>query len=209
MFMRHIGLTGNIATGKSYAAGHFASLGARIINADHIAHELLEYGTDVYQNVLTEFGAEILRADGSIDRKRLGEVVFSSEEKRRRLNAITHPAVRNAILREIAAIEKDACGEIIIVEAALLVETGGYKEYDGLIVTVCDPATQLYRLMARDGLTESAAQSRIASQLPMKEKVRLADYVIDTSGTPACTREQVEAIYRKLLLKKSSPENSL
>ena len=192
--MLRIGLTGNIAVGKSCAAARFAELGASVIDADSVSRELMEPGAQVYFRVVEAFGPEILQKDGTIDRRRLGGVVFASEESRRLLESIAHPAIGDAIAMKIAENEAD----IVIVDAALMIETGGYKEYDRLIVVACSPATQLARLMARDGLTESEARARIAAQMPTDEKIRFADHVIDTSGSLESTLEQVDGIYRKL-----------
>jgi len=195
--MLRIGLTGNIAVGKSLASARFKELGAAVIDADSVSRELMEPGTPVFFHVVEEFGPEILRGDGTIDRRRLGGAVFASEEKRRLLESIVHPAIHKAIAREIA--EKEKISNIVIVEAALMIETGGYKEYDRLIVAACSPSIQLSRLMARDGLTESEAKARITAQMSMDEKIHFADYVINTSGTLKSTLEQVDIIYQKLL----------
>jgi len=191
-----IGLTGNIAVGKSRAAGRFSELGAVVIDADRVSRELMEPEAPVYFRVTEAFGPEILRGDGTIDRRRLGSIVFASEEKRRLLESIVHPAIGDAIARKIA----ENTADIVIVDAALMIETGGYKGYDRLIVVACSPAAQLARLMARDGLTESEAMARIAAQMPTYEKIRFADYVIDASGSLESTLEQVDGIYRKLNL---------
>ena len=194
--MLRIGLTGNIAVGKSSVSARFAELGAAVINADRVSRELMKPGAPVYSRVVEEFGAEILRGDETIDRRMLGGIVFASEEKRRLLESIAHPAIHDAIKRLIA--EKEKASEIVIVEAALMIETGGYKEYDRLIVVACDQAMQLARLMARDGLTENEAKARLAAQMPTHEKIRFADYVMDASGSLESTLEQVDAVYRKL-----------
>ena len=194
----HVGLTGNIAVGKSCAAARFTELGAAVIDADGVSHELMEPGAPAYFRVAETFGPEILRGDGTIDRRRLGEVVFASEEKRRFLESIMHPAIHDAIVRKIA--EKEKISDVVIVDAALMIETGGYKEYDRLIVVACPPAVQLARLMVRDGLTESEAKARLAAQMPAEEKIRFADHVIDASGSMESTLEQVDAVYQKLRL---------
>lgn len=196
--MLHVGLTGNIATGKSYAAAHFESLGARVIDADRIVHALLDGGAHIRQKLVESFGRGILREDGRVDRTRLGRIVFFDSAQRKLLNGIMHPAVHAEIRQQMAAADQAAPDGIIIVDAALMIETGGYREYDCLIVAACNPSLQLERLMSRDGLTAHEAQARIASQMPMEEKVKFADYIIDTSGTLASTRDQVEAIYREL-----------
>jgi len=194
--MLRIGLTGNIAVGKSCAAARFAELGAAVIDADRVSRELMNPGAPVYCRVSEEFGSKILRDDGTIDRRRLGDIVFASEEKRHLLESIAHPAIHDAISRIIA--EKEKISNIILVEAALMIETGGYKEYDRLIVVSCSRITQLARLMARDQLTESEAEARIAAQMSTDEKLRFADYVIDTSASLEYTLEQVDAVYQKL-----------
>jgi len=194
--MFRIGLTGNIAAGKSCASARFAELGAAVIDADRVSRELMAPGAPAYFRVAEAFGAEILSGDGTIDRRRLGGIVFASEEKRRFLESIMHPAIYDAIAAKIA--EKEKISKIVIVEAALLVETGGYKEYDRLIVVTCPPATQLSRLAGRDGLTMSEAKARIAAQMPMDEKIRFADHIIDTSGSLESTLAQVDSIYRIL-----------
>ena len=194
--MLRIGLTGNIAVGKSCASTRFSELGAAIIDADRVSRELMKPGAPVYFRVVETFGENILSSDGTIDRRLLGGIVFASEEKRRLLESIAHPAIHNAVAVEIA--KKEKISNIVIVEAALLVETGGYKEYDRLIVVTCPPAAQIARLIARDGLTESEANARIAAQMPQDEKVCLADYVIDASGSLESLLEQVDIIYREL-----------
>jgi dephospho-CoA kinase len=194
-----VGLTGNIASGKTCAATLFAELGAHVLDADCVARELFECGTGTYRSVVKAFGVEILNPDGSIDRKRLGEIVFSDKEKRLLLNQLTHADVVMEIELRIRALERLSPEGIIIVDAALIVEVGAHEKYQRLIVTACSPALQLSRLMIRNGLTETEAQARIASQLPVEEKVKVAHYTIDTSGTMEQTRRQVEAIYRDLV----------
>ncbi len=198
--MLHVGLTGNIASGKSNAGRVFTELGAHVIDADAIAHEVLAPNTEGHQKVVEAFGKDILDSGGSIDRRRLGEIVFSDPEKRELLNRLVHPRVRAEIVRRIAELEQNNRTGIIIVDAALMVETGSYKLYDFLVVVTCDPALQLVRVMSRDGLSVEEARARMAAQLPAEEKVKVADYTIDTSGTLRQTREQIETVYRDLLL---------
>ena len=194
--MVRVGLTGNIAVGKSFVAARFTELGAAVIDADRVSRELMEPGAPLYTRVAEVFGLEILNKDGTIDRRRLGSIVFASEEKRHLLAGIAHPAIHEAIARKIA--EKEKTSNLVVVDAALLIETGGYREYDRLIVVACPPALQLIRLMSRDGLAENEAKARIAAQMPTDEKIRLADYVIDTSGAPERTLEQTDVIHQKL-----------
>ncbi len=198
--MLRVGLTGNIASGKSQAARVFAELGARIIDADVIAREILARGTCTFDKVVEAFGEEVLDGDGSINRRKLGEIIFADAEKRARLNAIVHPDVREEIFSRIEEYHSDCPAGVVIVDAALLIESGSYKAYDRIIVVTCHPALQLSRLINRDGLTVEQAKKRMAAQMPVEEKLKLADYTIDTSGTFRETREQIEAIYRGLLL---------
>ena len=198
--MLHVGLTGNIASGKSTAASIFGELGAYVIDADRVVHGLLKSGTSTYEKIFDAFGSQILAPNGEIDRKKLGQIVFSDASKRIRLNALTHPEVGAAIRHRISEIEQLTSRGIVIVDAALMIETGGYKMYDRLIVVTCDPSLQIARLMSRDGLTEADAKARIGSQMPIEEKLKLANYVINTSGTMRKTRDQVEEIYRALLI---------
>ena len=197
--MLHVGLTGNIASGKSQAALLFAELGAHIIDADLVVHELLASGTRTHSRIVEVFGEQILNSKREIDRKRLGQIVFFDAEKRALLNQLTHHDVGVGILRRIFDLEQSSSRGIVIVDAALMVETGGYKMYDRLIVVTCDPSLQITRLMSRDQLSEKDALARMNSQMPIEEKLKLADYTIDTSGTLKLMRDQVEAIYRDLL----------
>jgi len=198
--MLHVGLTGNIATGKSYESSAFSALGANIIDADRVAHEVLAYGTPTYFKIVEAFGEQILDPGKEVDRKKLGHIVFSDAGKRSTLNALTHPDVGAEIRRRISTLEQSSSSGIIIVDAALMIETGGYKIYDCLIVVVCDPSLQVSRIMSRDGLTEAEARARMVSQMPMEEKLKLADYRIDTSGTFEQTDDQVKAIYQALII---------
>lgn len=198
--MLHVGLTGNIASGKSYVAALFAQLGAHIIDADVVGHRLLARGAQTYKGIVDSFGEGVLDADGEIDRKRLGQIIFTDPEKRLLLNRLTHRDVGMEILRRIFELEQTHSRGIAIVDAALIVETGGHTMYDRLIVVTCDPGLQLSRLMARDNLSEVDARARMNSQLPIEEKLKLADYTVDTSGTLKQTSEQVEAIHRDLLV---------
>jgi dephospho-CoA kinase len=198
--MLHVGLTGNIASGKSYTALLFAELGAHVIDADLVAHQLLACGTGTYRRIVDAFGEQILGPDREINRKKLGQIVFFNEEKRKLLNHLTHHEVGAEILRRIFELEQSFSRGIVMVDAALMVETGSYKMYDRLIVVTCDCSLQIARLMSRDRLSEEDATARMNSQLPMEQKLKLADYTIDTSGTLKQTRDQVEAIHRDLLV---------
>jgi len=197
--MLHVGLTGNIASGKSQAALVFAELGAHIIDADRIVHGLLSGDTATAKSIAERFGGAVLNPDGSINRKQLAAIVFSEPEKRLLLNSLVHPEVRREVFRRIAELEeKSPGGGIIIVDAALTIESGSYRFYDRLIVVTCDPALQLARIVSRDGLSIEDAKARMAAQMPVEEKVKVADYTIDTSGTFMETRAQIEVIYQDL-----------
>jgi dephospho-CoA kinase len=205
--MLHVGLTGNIGTGKSHAALVFAELGAHIIDADIVAHELMAPGGEALERVTRAFGAGILDAAGAIDRKVLGKIVFENRDKRLLLNSIVHPAVQAEVFHRMVELEKDGSSGIIMVDAALLIENGHHDYFDRLIVVACDPNLQLARIVKRDGISIEEASLRMAAQMPIEEKLKLADYTIETSGTLKETREQIEAIYRDLLLQEIKLRN--
>jgi dephospho-CoA kinase len=194
-----VGLTGGIATGKSTVTAMLASPSVRVVDADALAREVVEPGTPALAQIVAEFGREVLQAEGRLDRARLGEIVFPDPVKRKRLEAITHPAIRARFEKIIADLERAGWDGILIWDAALLVESGGNKKMDRLVVVTTDAATQLRRLMGRDGVSEEAARARTASQMPLAVKARYADYVIDNSGTPQQTEARVREVYRALL----------
>jgi dephospho-CoA kinase len=206
--MLYAGLTGNIASGKSYAAMKFAEMGAHVIDADRIVHELLVRRTETKEKILEAFGEGILSGEGFIDRRALGKIVFRDRGKRLLLNSLLHPAVGEEIQRRISGLEKVFAGGIVVVEAALIVETGSEDNYHRLIVVFCDPALQVSRLMERDNLGFEEAKARIHSQMPIEEKLKFADYTIDTSGTLRQTDMQVESVYRDLLVQEELVGNS-
>jgi len=194
-----VGLTGGIATGKSTVTAMLASPSVRVVDADALAREVVEPGTPALAQIVAEFGREVLQAEGRLDRARLGEIVFPDPVKRKRLEAITHPAIRARFEKIMADLERAGWDGILIWDAALLVESGGNKKMDRLVVVTTDAATQLRRLMARDGGSEEAARARTASQMPLAVKARYADYVIDNSGTPEQTEARVREVFRALL----------
>ncbi len=206
--MLQVGLTGNIATGKSHVSSVFAELGAQVIDADIIAHELFTPGTATYEKVVQAFGSSVISADGSIDRKALGGIIFHNPEQRLLLNSLVHPDVAAEVVRRTFALARQGFDGIVIVDAALMVESGFYKSQDCLVLVTCDPALQLARIMNRCGISEAEARLRIEAQMPSSEKVKLADYLIDTSGTYASTREQVERIHRDLIVMRHQRRNS-
>jgi len=196
--MLRVGLTGSIGVGKSFVGSVFVELGCRLLDADATAREVVLPGTAGLAAVVKEFGPEVLQTDGTLDRKQLGAVVFGDEQKRRRLNAILHPRIiekQDQILQQWESEEPNGIG---IVDAALMIESGGYKRFDKLIVVHCRPEVQLERLMLRDGLSCDEAQKRIDSQMPQEEKQRYADYLIDTSDGFELTRQRTKAVYDQL-----------
>ncbi len=197
--MLRVGLTGNIACGKSYVTRVLAELGAYIIDADAIVHELLAPQTATHRKIVEVFGPSVLDRDGGIHRKSLAAIIFADAGKRTLLNSIVHPAVGQEIRRRVDAIEQARLAGIVVVDAALMVETGSYRGYDRLVVVTCAPELQLRRLMDRDGLTEGEARARMAAQMPSSEKVKVAHYIIDTSGSFEATGARVEAVYLSLL----------
>ena len=194
-----VGLTGGIACGRTTICSMLARLGACIVDMDLLAHRLVAPGGAAVQEVASVFGAGYLDDEGGIRRKSLGALVFHDAAARARLEKILHPL----ILRESEQIIHDFAASrgrgIAITDAALLVETGGYRRYDRLVVVACEPDLQLRRLMARDGLSEQDARARISAQAPLDEKKALADYVLDTSGTLAETEARTHQVYAMLL----------
>ncbi len=195
--VRIIGLTGGIASGKSTVARMLRELGAAIVDADVLAREVVAPGSPALAEIQARFGAAVIQADGSLDRAKLGERVFADAEARRALEQITHPRIAAAGQREIARLAQDGADPILY-EAALIVEKKLYTWMQGLIVVSVPRPVQVARLMARDGIDEAAAEARLAAQLPLSEKVAVADHVIDNGGTEADTRTQVEALWRRL-----------
>jgi len=194
-----VGLTGGIATGKSTVTGLLASPSVRVVDADALAREVVEPGTPAHARIVAEFGKDVLQPDGRLDRARLAEIVFPDPAKRKRLEAITHPAIRARFDQIMADLEREGFDGILIWDAALLVESGGHRKMDKVVVVTTDPATQLRRLTARDGSTEEAARARTASQMPLAVKALAGDYVIDNSGTREETEARVREVYRALL----------
>ena len=195
--MLRLGLTGGIASGKSTVAAMLRDLGFSVLDADSLAHTFLEPGQAAYNEALREFSAEILGLGGGIDRAKLATIVFADPKKLTRLNAIIHPRVENAVQQQFDEWSRNGTRDAAFVEAALLVEAGYLPKLDGLIVAWCRPEQQLERLLAR-GLTEQEARQRIAAQLPIAEKLRLATEKIDCSATLEDTRRQVAALAAKL-----------
>jgi len=196
--MLKVGLTGGIATGKSFVLSVLAEFGCHVIDADKLAHDAIVPGAPAYFEVIESFGEGILKDDRTVDRQKLGALVFADAEARARLNAIVHPRVFESQKEWFAALAAEHPDAIAVVDAALMIETGSYKNFDCLVVVHCAPNVQLNRLMTRNKLSHDEAQKRIESQMRPEEKLHFADHVIDTSGTFEGTRTQVHRLYHQL-----------
>ena len=196
--MLKVGLTGSIAVGKSFVLGVLAELGCRVLDADATAREVVEPGSPGLTAVVQAFGSDVLTSAGSLDRAKLGALVFTDEQKRLRLNSILHPFIISAQDRQLREWEIEDPDRIAIVDAALMIESGGYRRFDKLIVVHCRPEVQLQRLMARDGFSREEAGKRIAAQMPQEEKQKYADFLIDTSDGFEEARLQTEQVYAEL-----------
>ncbi len=193
-----VALTGGLATGKSHVGKVLESLGCHVIEADALGHLALAPNGEAFAPVLAEFGPAILKSNGSIDRKALASIVFHNPERLQALNAIVHPAVARLRQAQVDSILARDPLAIIVVEAAIHIETGGYKQYQKLILVVCSEQEQVKRAMARDNANREEVLARIAQQMPLSEKRKYADYVIDTGGTPEETRRQTTEVYNSL-----------
>jgi dephospho-CoA kinase len=197
--MLRVGLTGSIAVGKSFVGSVLTELGCHVLDADQTARDVVMPGTPGLTALTDAFGKEILNPDGTLNRQGLGAVVFGDEEKRQRLNQILHPFIiarQDEILREWETKDPEGIG---IVDAALMIESGGYRRFDKLIVVHCRPEVQLERLMVRNNLSRDEAQRRIDSQMPQEEKQKFADYLIDTSDGFEPTRAQTIKVFDELV----------
>ncbi len=188
--MLRVGLTGGLACGKSYVAHCLADFGCYVVRADDLGHQVLAPGGEAYDAVLAAFG--------TVDRRALAAEVFDKPDRLALLNSIVHPAVhaREEAFAQAAAAEDPRA--IVIVEAAILIETGSYRRYDKLIVVVCSEAQQFERAMHRDGIAREQVEARLRRQLPLDEKRKYADYVIDSSGSKEQTLEQTRIVYEEL-----------
>lgn len=196
--MLKVGLTGGLASGKSFVADLLAGHGCHVIHADRLGHEALLPGGEVYPAVVQEFGCDILGPNGEIDRKVLGRLVFSDPERLAVLNSLVHPYVFRRQEEFFARVADQDPAGIAVVEAAIMIEAGSYRRYDRLVVVYCSPEQQIERFLEREGGSEQEARARLARQMPLDEKKKYADYVIDTSGSKQSTARGVEELYRKL-----------
>lgn len=186
-----------MASGKSLVATIFRDLGAHVLDADAVAREVVAPGTEALWEIAQAFGPSVLNADGSLDRKALAARIFGDPQARLRLNAITHPRIRRRIAEEVASLRAAHPDATIVVDIPLLLDVATPEAYalDGVVVVAVDEATQIARLVARDGITEEAARQRLLAQRPLREKVAEATWVIENSGSPEATRRQVEALW--------------
>ena len=193
-----IGLTGGIATGKSLVSAMIMELGGQIINADLIARKVVEPGTPAWKQIADHFGEGILNSNQTIKRKELGRIVFADADKLDQLNKITHPFIIAEIERQLSCCRDSLDKEIIVIDAPILLELGLERLVDEVWVVTVDPAAQLERLMKRDNLSAEEAKLRIQAQMPLEEKVKRADRVIDNRHTPEETKKQVKEIWREI-----------
>ena len=196
--MLKVGLTGSIAVGKSFVCEIFRELGAFVLDADKTAREVVEPNTEGLKAITENFGAEVLQPNGELDRIKLGAIVFTDERKRQLLNRIVHPLVIEKQDEWLRTHESENPNAICIVDAALMIESGGYSRFDKIIVVWCEPVIQLQRLMLRNNLSGQDAMKRINAQMPQEEKKHYADFLIDTSGGFEATRKQTEEIFEQL-----------
>jgi dephospho-CoA kinase len=196
--MLRVGLTGSIAVGKSFVTSILSGLGCRTLDADETAREVVLPGSPGLAAVATAFGPDVLNPDGTLNRQQLGGIIFADEEKRQNLNHILHPFIiarQDEIMR---GWEQEDPNGIGIIDAALMIESGGYRRFDKLIVVHCRPEVQLERLMLRSGLARDEAQARIDAQMPQAEKQKYADYLIDTSDGFEPTQKRTQEVYNDL-----------
>jgi dephospho-CoA kinase len=196
--MLRVGLTGGLASGKSFVGHALEDLGCLLIQADDLGRQVEEPGGEAYDDVVREFGRDILNDDGSLNRRKLAAVVFHDPERLKALNALVHPHVRARRLKIEEEYARAHPHGIAVTEAAILIETGSYREYDRLVVAICPAWMQVERAMVRDHLTREEVLDRIERQMPLDQKVKFADYVIDTSGPKEETLAQTRAVYESL-----------
>ena len=196
--MLRVGLTGSIAVGKSFVSGVLEELGCRVVDADEVARRVVEPGSVGLRRIVEAFGDWVLRPDGTLDRAGVSAVIFGDVAKRELLNSMLHPLIiaeQDELLRRWELEDPHGVG---VVDAALMIESGGHGRFDKLVVVHCRPEVQLERLMRRNKLSREEAEKRIAAQMPQEEKLRYADFAIDTSGSFEETRRQTEEVYAEL-----------
>ena len=194
-----VSLTGGISTGKSVVAGVFEDLGCYIHHADRVAHQLMEPEQPAWRKIIDHFGPSILKEDKTIDRKKIGSLIFSDRKERLFLNKLLHPLVFQQRSNEIDRLRGERHFKVFISEAALTIEAGYVSFFDRIVLTFCPEEIQIRRLMDRDQMDRDEALKRIKSQLPVKKKIKFADYVIDTSKSLFQTVEETEKVFRSLI----------
>lgn len=199
--MLTVGLTGGLASGKSFVGRALSGLGCFLIQADQLGHRVIEPGGEAYDAVVREFGPGILNPDATIDRRALAAIVFSNPDRLEKLNALVHPAVRARTRALLAGFAQSNPSGIAVIEAAILIETGSFRNYDLLILAKCTEEQQIERAMTRDHITRDEALERMRLQMPLEEKVKYADFIIDTSQTKEHTLDQTREVYRSLQLR--------
>jgi dephospho-CoA kinase len=197
--MLRVGLTGGIASGKSTVSGIFASLGAKIIDADEVARKLLLPGQPAWTRLWQAFGQEFFNPDGTVKRRQLRKMVFADPEKRKLLNSIVHPEVMKEINRRSENWSSSEQAGVLLVDVPLLLEVGVASRFDKVIVVYASESVQIKRLMQRDGIAEEEAKQALKVQMPLSKKVEQADYVIDNNGTPEEAQAQVQRVWQELL----------
>ncbi len=196
--MLKVGLTGGLGCGKSFVGKALAELGCHLIQADELGHQVLRPDGEAYQAVVSEFGKSILEENGIINRKRLAAEVFHTPDRLARLNALVHPPVirrEEELTAEYAALDPDG---IVVVEAAILIETGSHRRFDRIILVCCEEGQQLERAVQRDGADRESILARLSRQMPLEQKRKFADYVIDTSGSMEETLRQTRSVHESL-----------
>ncbi len=196
--MLRVGLTGGLATGKSFVGEHLVRLGCHLLKADELGHAVLEPGGEAYQPTVAAFGRDILDEGGRILRRKLASLVFGDPERLSLLNSFVHPAVIRREEEWFQALLRRDPSSIGLVEAAILIETGSYRRFDRIVLAVCTPEQQVERAMRRDGLSREEVEARLARQMPLDRKRAFADWVIDTSGEKRETEVQIVAVHAAL-----------
>ncbi|MFH0763515.1 MAG: dephospho-CoA kinase [Candidatus Omnitrophota bacterium] len=196
--MTVIGLTGGFGTGKTFVGSIFRSLGAKVIDADRIAHTVIKKGSIAYRKIVSTFGANILDSRANIDRRKLGKAVFESRSKLRRLNRIVHPEVIKIIRKKLKSLR---CRGVAVIDAPLLIEAGLAKITDKIVVVICSKSEQIKRCENKFRIEREEILKRIKNQLPIRKKMEVADFVIDNSRTRSWTRAQVRSVWREIVWK--------
>lgn len=204
-----IGLTGNIASGKSTVAQYLRELGAQLVDADQVARQVVEPYTPALEEILSTFGPGLLLADGSLNRQALGKIVFQNPEARKKLEQITHPRIEEEINRQVADFRATHPKGVLVLEVPLLIEVGWHRKVDVVWLVTVDEEDQLTRLMRRDKLSREEALRRMHSQMPQEQKKNYAQVIINNSAPPKVVQQQVQNHWERLIFSHHSPENGI